>query len=95
MAIEMAQDVWYSCDLGYGTSFPQIMCRRGGTRLDRVDSDWPFGVDGEELGLLEKLNCYIPTTYVYSLEDIAQVEPVSMQLAEHCESLRDKPSCNW
>lgn len=87
MTIEMAQDVWYSCDIGFG-SYPQIMCRRGGDKLDRVDSDFPFGVDVEELGLLEKLNCYIPTTYVYSLGDIAQVEPVSMQLAEHCELLR-------
>ena len=92
MTIEMAQDVWYSCDIGFG-SHTQIMCRRGGTSLDRVDSDFPFSV--EEKDSPAKLNCYIPNTFVYDLKDIAQVEPVSMQLAEHCESLRDKPNCNW
>jgi hypothetical protein len=86
MTIEMAQDVWYLCDIGFGP-YPQIMCRRGEDHLDRVDSDLPFPVEDKDCP--EKLNCYVQKTYVYSLQDIAQAEPLSMQLAEHCESLRE------
>lgn len=86
MTIEMAQDVWYSCDIGFGY-YRQIMCRRGESHIDRVDFDGPFSI--EEKDSPAKLNCYVQKTYVYSLGDVERVVPISMQLAEHCESLRD------